>query len=467
MIIAYVCRLFKNTRKTSGDCMWVKGLVLGVGVSMFLASVPVHAHNTGGYHAHNTLSRLFVPSFLVQITLKSIKRHPAMKKHYPGEHVRCLGVVSSLPGNTNDRSVVQLVGGDLIWSNTAKEFNGGGAIPPLNRVNHQIMTSASCIMDHEFLPGDRPPNKNFLKNYDRHLDLNFFSEGLLIQGQKGGETYITPDFIGTEHPFHTFANIIFGVNKVFAPVNQRRGSFNLNDLHHKKVYAPRAANFLKISKPAHRDIKAHVVTLDATSSSHVISPKSHKIQVYYPEPGPDLFLERFPALRNTSVAVPSFKDGFHNPDSVPVVWFHWHKHLGGGTFPAAYISGDRLIKQIPNMHSSPGPNPIVGGLGAKDRRFRNGIFLGKIIEGDAICGGDEGAPVFTDYSQGTGVPHVIGIITDIFVDRTIHKKDGSYRCGTHFLIQSIRSMFMNNGRVVHDDMNRPRANNHAASSKFQ
>ena len=462
-------KIFKSIRSAfKSPVLLVWSLAFGLGILSFLEFVPVQAHNTGGYHAHNTLSRLFVPSFLVQITLKSIKRHPAMKKHYPGEHVRCLGVVSSLPGNTADRSVVQLMGGHLIWTNTSDEFNGGGAIPPLNRVNHQVITSASCIMDHEFLPGDRPPNKNFLKNYDRHLDLNFFSEGLWIQGQKGGETYITPGFVGPQHPFHIFATIMFGVNKVFAPVNQRRGSFNLNDLHHKKVYAPRAANFLKISKPAHRDIKAHVVTLDATSSSHVISPKSHKIQVYYPEPGPDLFLERFPALRNTSVAVPNFEDGFQNPNAKSTFpWFHWHKHLGGGTFPAAYISGDRLIRQIPNMHSSPGPNPVTGGPGARDRVFRNGIFLGKIIEGDAICGGDEGAPVFTDYSQGTGVPHVIGIISDIFVDRTIHKKDGSYRCGTHFLIKSIRSMFMSNGRVVHDDMNRPRADNHDASSKFQ
>ena len=461
-------KIFKSIRSAfKSPVLLVWSLAFGLGILSFLEFVPVQAHNTGGYHAHNTLSRLFVPSFLVQITLKSIKRHPAMKKHYPGEHVRCLGVVSSLPGNMDDRSVMQLVGGTGWWQDRAAE-SGNAPVPPLKRANHQIMTSASCIMDHEFLPGDSPPNKSFAKNYDRHLDLNFFSEGLLIQGQKGFDTYITPDFIGTMHPFHTFANIIFGVDKVFAPVNQRRGSFNLNDLHHKKVYAPRAANFLKISKPAHRDIKAHVVTLDATSSSHVIFPKSHKIQVYYPEPGPDLFLERFPALRNTSVAVPNFEDGFQNSNAKSTfIWFHWHKHLGGGTFPAAYISGDRLIKQIPNMYTVPNKNPIVGGLGAKDRHFRNGIFLGKIIEGDAICGGDEGAPVFTDYSQGTGVPHVIGIITDIFVDRTIHKKDGSYRCGTHFLIKSIRSMFMSNGQVVRDEINLPDANQHDASSKFQ
>ena len=461
---------FKNTQNTfKRPTLWVRTLAFSLGIFSFLGfAVPVQAHNTGGYHAHNTLSRLFVPSFLVQITLKSIKRHPAMKKHYPGEHVRCLGVVSSLPGNTHDRSVMQLVGGTGWWQSGRIAPDGRVPVPPLNRVNHQVITSASCIKDHELLPGDSPTKRSFAKNYDRHLDLTFFSEGLLIQGQKGGETYITPDFIGIEHSFHRMAMIIFGVNKVFAPVNQRRGSFNLNDLHHKKVYAPRAANFLKISKPAHRDIRAHVVTLDANSNSHVVSPKSHKIQVYYPEPGPDLFLERFPALKNTSVAVPQFADADQNSNApTPFKWFHWHKHLGGGTFPAAYISGDRLIKQIPNMESSPGPNPVAGGPGARDRRFRNGIFLGKIIEGDAICGGDEGAPVFTDYSQGTGVPHVIGIIQDIFVDRTIHKKDGSYRCGTHFLIQSIRSMFMSNGNVVHDDINQPRANNHAASSKFQ
>lgn len=48
--------------------------------------------------------------------------------------------------------------------------------------------------------------------------------------------------------------------------------------------------------------------------------------------------------------------------------------------------------------------------------------LGKVIEDDEVCGGDEGEPIFTDHSLETGAPHVIGVIQDTFVDRAMQKK---------------------------------------------